>query len=65
MIEVRISSLEILKHDRYSFVPFLLAELRKVGIPIVGTSLFSGVSRGKISWFQDYQSNDIIFRWEE
>ena len=65
MIEVRITGAEIEKHDSRSFAPFLLGELKKVGIPAIGTLSFRGVSRGKLSWFQDYWSTDMIFRWEE
>ena len=65
MIEVRITGYEIMKHDSHTFVPFVLEELKKVGIPVTGTLLFHKVSRGRLSWFQNHWGADLIFRWEE
>lgn len=65
MIEVRITGSEIMQRGSVTFVPFLMTELRKVGIPVKGFFSFQGVERGKLWWFQDYWSTDMIFRWEE
>lgn len=65
MIEVRITGSEIVEHTRNSADPFIINELKKAGIPMVDTLSLRGVTRGKLSWFQDHWGTDMIFRWEE
>ena len=63
MIEVRISKSDI--GERAFTESLVLARLREAGIPVRGTILFRGIASGTLDRSEDYETGDVIFRWQD
>jgi hypothetical protein len=67
MIEVRIHP-EIFAmmtlRSKFEWETFCMARLRRAGIPVLGTLLFRGVESGTLTKIQDFDTNDIVYRWQ-
>lgn len=40
-----------------------MAYLRNSGIPVKGFLLFRGVSEGRLEWYDDFATDNRIFKW--
>ena len=63
MITVRIHFNELLRHPAL-VESYILDRLRECKIPVVGYVKFSGVSRGRLSYYQDFVTGDMVYSWE-
>jgi hypothetical protein len=65
-IEVRISHADIADAKSMMVLEMrTLERLRRAGVPVKGVFAYSGLERGVITQYDDFETGDIVYRWKD